>query len=337
MTSEARQDQSNGVSEWRVLAQSAIGSSHLRENLPCQDMCAAAVLHDAQGHAVLALVASDGAGSACRAQEGARLVSDLFMEQARDHVAAGTGAGALTLSQATEWVRRIAKGIREHAESLNLVPRDLASTLVGIIADRSGLAGFQVGDGAIVLASGLEYRPLFWPERGQYANMTHFVSDEDATDHLQFAVEREVADEIAVLTDGLQSLALNYAAKSAHAPFFAPLFIPIRDAVSSEAVQSLAEPLAHFLSSASLERRTDDDKTLILATRRTPLQQASLVDAAQQLIKARSTDEAAPSSSPADQPSDRADGQASEATPPPAEAPLDPVGNVMEERPAQSS
>ena len=67
-----------------------------------------------------------------------------------------------------------------------------------------------------------------------------------------------------MLTDGLQPLALNYAAKAAHAPFFVPMFRPLRVAPSGATVLAA---LRNFLDSPRVNERTDDDKTLILATR----------------------------------------------------------------------
>ena len=71
-------------------------------------------------------------------------------------------------------------------------------------------------------------------------------------------------DELALLTDGLQMLALRFADKSVHGPFFLPMFQALRAAESASALQT---PLRDFLNSPAVNRRTDDDKTLILATR----------------------------------------------------------------------
>jgi len=75
---------------------------------------------------------------------------------------------------------------------------------------------------------------------------------------------RERIQEVALLTDGLQMLALNFAARKPHAPFFEPLFTALRGAVSPD---DLVVPLRAFLDSDAVNSRTDDDKTLVLATR----------------------------------------------------------------------
>ena len=69
---------------------------------------------------------------------------------------------------------------------------------------------------------------------------------------------------LALLSDGLQMLALNYGTKAAHQPFFAPMFASLRKA---DDAQELLVPLKQFLDSKAVNDRTDDDKTLVLATR----------------------------------------------------------------------
>jgi hypothetical protein len=69
-----------------------------------------------------------------------------------------------------------------------------------------------------------------------------------------------------MMTDGLQRLALDFRTQAPHEPFFSPLFKALRSAPVAE---DLAVPLRQLLSSSSVNERTDDDKTLLLATRLT--------------------------------------------------------------------
>jgi hypothetical protein len=130
------------------------------------------------------------------------------------------------------------------------------------------MACLQIGDGVVVVADSEEqvYGHVFWPDRGEYANTTHFVTQDEALEHLRFASVRREIVEVALLTDGLQSIALNYQQQTAHQPFFGGLFAPLRTAEegwSSELSKSLME----FLSSPRVNEKTDDDKTLVLACR----------------------------------------------------------------------
>jgi hypothetical protein len=109
------------------------------------------------------------------------------------------------------------------------------------------------------------YVPALWPQSGEYANCTFFLTDADAATRVQAKRARRV-DELALLTDGLQGLALHFASRAAHGPFFAPMFARLRG-VSATRPRSLAGELHAFLDSPAVNQRTDDDKTLVLATR----------------------------------------------------------------------
>jgi hypothetical protein len=128
----------------------------------------------------------------------------------------------------------------------------------------------QIGDGVIVVHDHRDtYRPMFWPATGEYVNTTYFLTDQDAVDRLRLGFWGLRVEEIAILTDGLQSLALQYASRRAHTPFFRPLFARLRRESGGESMLLRAE-LETWLDSDSVNQRTDDDKTLILATRRPP-------------------------------------------------------------------
>ena len=75
----------------------------------------------------------------------------------------------------------------------------------------------------------------------------------------------EAPDEIALFTDGLQTLVLSFSEKRAHAGFFRPLFDALRQ--SGDEVPGFSAHLETFLSRDDIRRRSDDDKTLVLAVR----------------------------------------------------------------------
>jgi hypothetical protein len=156
--------------------------------------------------------------------------------------------------------------------------RDYAATLLVALVDRTSGVFAQIGDGAIVFrnADGL-LEPALWPQNGEYANTTWFVTDDEAADVVQVAHASEVCD-LALFTDGLQSLALRFASREVHPPFFEPMFQQVRAAARCDSnvaaddvpAPSLDERLAAFLGGDAVNARTDDDKTLVLATRRLP-------------------------------------------------------------------
>ncbi|HAO9385835.1 TPA: protein phosphatase 2C domain-containing protein, partial [Escherichia coli] len=102
------------------------------------------------------------------------------------------------------------------------------------------------------------------PMVGEYANMTHFITDEDAVSSLETFTSTERAHKVAAFTDGIQRLALNMLDNSPHVPFFTPFFNGLASA-TQEQLDLLPELLKQFLSSPAVNERTDDDKTLALA------------------------------------------------------------------------
>jgi hypothetical protein len=64
----------------------------------------------------------------------------------------------------------------------------------------------------------------------------------------------------------LQTIALNYQQQTAHEPFFKGLFAPLQNLQEGYS-RELSESLAAFLTSSRVNEKTDDDKTLVLASR----------------------------------------------------------------------
>jgi hypothetical protein len=147
---------------------------------------------------------------------------------------------------------------------LNLPLREFACTLLTAIVGEKSAVFSQIGDGVIVVQNGAGYRPVFWPQSGEYASTTYFLTGEGFEDQLAVRSLPGVVNELALLTDGLQPLALHYATKSVHAPFFQPMFQTLRQ---TDLVENLEQPLRQFLASGPVNERTDDDKTIILTSR----------------------------------------------------------------------
>ena len=112
------------------------------------------------------------------------------------------------------------------------------------------------------MGSGLEV--AIAPMTGEYANMTYFVTDEDAITVFATKTYADPALRVAVFTDGIQHLALNMASTTPHEPFFVPFFSGMVKA-SAEQENQLHGLLVKFLGSQAVNERTDDDKSLALA------------------------------------------------------------------------
>jgi len=150
-------------------------------------------------------------------------------------------------------------------------PRKYAATLTGVAASADCLAVGQIGDGAVVAE---DEDGRLWTatrlQRGEYANETHFLTEEGALDQVSIEVFERPVRALAVLSDGLVRLALKLPDQEPHAPFFQPLF---RFAGAVEDGEQAASQLAGFLDSERVNARTDDDKSLVLAVRRAAAEQ----------------------------------------------------------------
>jgi Protein phosphatase 2C len=255
---------------WKYGFASVSGTLHLKSSTRCQDACRAEVVQDASGAEVLVAVASDGAGSAALAQLGSSLACDLFVDDVKSHIECGGASFISSEYFFAEWAgkfRRLVAGW-SHAESTRI--QDFACTLLAAVVWRDHAVYFQIGDGAIVESSRVapdRYNIVCWPQQGEYANTTNFLTDADSTEKVFREVKSGAIDEVAIFTDGIQRLALDYRARSAHGPFFAPLFAWLRPRGGGHS-KELSDSLAVYLNSEKINSRTDDDKTLILPTRR---------------------------------------------------------------------
>lgn len=247
---------------WHCVQAVVTGVAHRASAVECQDVGAVQCLSAAPP--VLALAAADGAGSASHARHGAELACQTLF---------ASWAAWLALAEdwetapVTEWLSAVQSALQQQADHLQVPVRELACTLLAALVAEQQALFLQIGDGALVINSAAAYRPVFWPQGGEYPNETFFITDANASEYLQTAFIAERINAIALLTDGLQPLALHYQSRQAHAPFFRPLFQCIEQYPEDGDWAALAAGLATFLDSAAINERTHDDKTLILACR----------------------------------------------------------------------
>ncbi|HEY8460133.1 MAG TPA: PP2C family serine/threonine-protein phosphatase [Blastocatellia bacterium] len=255
---------------WKYGFASVAGTHHLKSSAPCQDASRVEVVVDALGAEVLVAVASDGAGSAALAQIGSALACDLFIDEVRSCIERGDAGALLSDNFIADWIAKFRGVATGWSGPGSARIQDFACTLLAAVVWRERAIYFQIGDGAIVESRRDEpdrYEVVCWPQQGEYANMTNFLTDADAAEKAVREARSGAIDEVAIFTDGIQRLALDFRARSAHAPFFAPLFAWLRPRPGG-ASRELSDSLAVYLDSEKINSRTDDDKTLILATRR---------------------------------------------------------------------
>ena len=211
---------------------------------------------------LLSVFVADGAGSVSQGGEGAMLA----VNEAMAYMSQKVQGGELGLNDvlATNMVLTIRQRLFAEAEAKELAVRDFACTFLGLISSPDGTLIMQIGDGGVVVDLGHGLQLPLTPMAGEYANMTHFITDEDAVSRLETFTSTERAHKVAAFTDGIQRLALIMLDNSPHVPFFTPFFNGLA-AATQEQLDLLPELLKQFLSSPAVNERTDDDKTLALA------------------------------------------------------------------------
>lgn len=261
----------NSAAQWRIAAASVTGTSHARLGTPCQDYSITKIYQDVDKCDVLFVVVSDGAGSAAKAEIGSSIACSTVAEAVEVYLADGGRVEGIDIEVARSWLRMVQSAITTQAEDDAGVVRDYACTLLVAVVGESAAVTLQVGDGAIVVSDGDGWSWAHWPQRGEFANTTFFATDDRAESQMAFATSKGRVIELAAFSDGIEPLVIQYATQTVFEPFFDKMFPAVRAAKDEGLSDKLSTALAAYLSSPSICERTDDDKTLVLATRREEL------------------------------------------------------------------
>jgi hypothetical protein len=249
-----------GATIWRTAGVSVPGVSHLRADLPCQDAHRCVPLPAG----LLVAGVADGAGSARHAEVGSACVVQAAVQGLVDRLGDG-----LPLED-EDWHDLLREGLRLAQEALagevaarGFLLSDLATTLLVAVATPGLVAAGQVGDGAVVARREDDcFEAVTRPPTQEYINETTFLTSTDALATAQVAVLRARPTGLALLSDGLQMLALKMPEGKPHPPFFTPLLRLVADIKDRDMAE---EHLRRFLQSPRITERADDDLTLVLA------------------------------------------------------------------------
>jgi len=212
----------------------------------------------------LCVVVSDGAGSASHGGEGASIVCRMLTRAIGDWIAAERGLPSDELVR--DGMDALRDTIALAAERRGLTKRQFASTLIALIVRGDELLALQVGDSALIARRGGRWEALCWPENGEFASTTYFVTD-DPEPRLNIVRGVNDFDAFAAFSDGIESIALHHADHEPHARFFDPMIKPVDAAAEQGRLANLSAALGRYLDGAAICERTDDDKTLVLVSR----------------------------------------------------------------------
>jgi hypothetical protein len=256
------------LQEWRIAGASAVGTSHLKSGAPCQDAFKCERYQTSIEGEIVLLAVSDGAGSAPFSDIGSDLACRELAANLELYLHDVNRLESLNPADARRWLDNVVEALNARAAADGRAPRDYACTLLAAVLSPTHAVFMQVGDGAIVVRESVdEWCYIFWPQHGEYVNTTRFITDPSSLDQLDFSLVAKPIPEIAVFTDGIESLVLQYATNTVHAPFFNKMLPPVRALGQPGFDAALSTELSTYLSSPVVCSRTDDDKTLLLASR----------------------------------------------------------------------
>jgi Protein phosphatase 2C len=252
-------------SSWTWASACRRGLSHEQAELRLQDAYKCFVYPSESRP--LVIIVSDGAGSAALGGEGASLICRAVTNAARKHFSSSNALPTDELLQ--RWLDDIRDLLNAAAARRNLASRDLAATLIVFISSGTESVVLHVGDGCAVIkdADSSSWIALGWPCHGEYASTTAFVTDEPRPESSIVRHAGSVSA-VSVFSDGLERLALDLKSRQPFVPFFERIIAPVAGSTSIGKDVELSGKLATFLGSDGVNSRSDDDKTLVLAVRR---------------------------------------------------------------------
>jgi len=245
---------------WQVVGTSVIGTSHVTSGKPCQDSHGFRIL----GEDLIFVVVADGLGSADHSEIGSHLAVDAALISLTDDFLAQPVPTDETSQACLEKAFAAARAVLEaRAVADGIELRDLGTTLICVICTSEWVAIGQIGDGAVVarLSDG-SMQTLSAPQRGEYANETIPLTTRDALNLVRYCLHKTQTRSMAVISDGLQNLALVNPDYHPFEAFFVPFFKIIQQPTD---LVNVRLRLDNFLASERICGRTDDDKTLVLA------------------------------------------------------------------------
>ncbi|MBD2543686.1 PP2C family serine/threonine-protein phosphatase [Planktothricoides raciborskii] len=265
---------------WKAIACSAKGTSHEKIGSPCQDYAGFIRVNDSgetddNGDIAIGAVC-DGAGSCKYSDIGSQLAVKKTLqylqgwlkwlkEEKKDLSEPISEDSAHNIFGKN--LAKVQEAFRVKAQEMACYSKDFSCTLLVVVATPKWLAAMQIGDGFIVIRQPdlkdklSEYKLLFQPIKGEYANQTTFITASNALQVMQVKVLPGPQQFIFASTDGLERLALENGKESKPYPQF---FDSFRDAIQIRLEAEEKKSMEKWLQWEEVNNRTDDDKTILL-------------------------------------------------------------------------
>jgi L-aminopeptidase/D-esterase-like protein len=240
-----------------VFGAKTAGRGHQIKKIPCQD----AFYSDFYQSSHVIIAVADGLGSASRSDLGAQIAVESAVNAVTSLMAQGETDNRQLLY---DGIRQARNDLFKRAAEEICQVRELASTILLIIASRDGIAVAHIGDGAIVIKGSGFVRVISPPENSEYANVVVPLTSDEWEKALRVYESAEPIECVAAFTDGLQNAALKKV-NSVYEPFVA-FFNPVFSyALKIEDTDTAGRDLSELLISPKVRDSSDDDKTLVIA------------------------------------------------------------------------
>jgi serine/threonine protein phosphatase PrpC len=220
---------------------------------------------------VVVVAVADGAGSAPRSDEGSRIAVGAAIASIVDGInkrPAAVFGESMAESLVRDAIKRAKDDVVRYSRRQNVDARELASTLIVAVASDSLLTAAQIGDGAVIAFDSRAGAAitLCAAHTGEYANETTFITSRTRPHKIADVGHASGYDydALALITDGLQNLALKMPEREAFMGFWNPMLNDLAQSADTEAV---SERLHSFISSGRVQSRTSDDVTIAITTR----------------------------------------------------------------------
>lgn len=209
-----------GASLITAVGGKCVGRGHKGTSTPCQDAYAVK-LRGGVGCIALA----DGAGSRRHSDRGAQICVDSVSRFLIKQFDVLLELSKMRPESVSEMILRVALvALRRHVRRKKYGIEDLACTLLfAAYKDGNVLAG-HLGDGVIGIQDEDEIRVLSFPENGEYANSTYFVTDKGVQSRLriyQFDISGKAG--VILMSDGAAESLFNRSTREL-APAVATMF-----------------------------------------------------------------------------------------------------------------
>jgi hypothetical protein len=157
---------------WNTLNFELRGMGHKKENVPCQDKT-----FSLRVDGIIACALSDGAGSALFSHYGAETVTQSvchFITENFEKIYNTDGRNAKYMI-----LENLLSKLEDKAKKINCKLKDLACTLLAVAIYNDNCIVLHIGDGVIGCLRNNRLEVISFPNNGEFANSTYFVTSSD--------------------------------------------------------------------------------------------------------------------------------------------------------------